>query len=172
MSAQRDTSSMHLPSRSEFESLGFSFMRREHCRAGTKTRKRRFKSWFGAEPVFVAIIWRKLQESGWLDYAGRRPNPVHLLWSLNWMKSYNTEDIGAGLAGVDEKTYREKVWFYLEGMARLDATIVRLSSLDGCWCHSCFQIRRIVSLTVFLSLADSVGQSLHWINWTAMSCVC
>lgn len=74
--------------------------------------------------MFVAITWRKLHESGWLEFAGRRPKPEHLLWALNWMKSYNTEDIGASLAGVDEKTYREKVWFYLEGIARLDTTIV------------------------------------------------
>lgn len=129
----------NLPSRHDFEAMGFEFMRREHSRAGKKTRKRRFTSWFGAEPVFVAITWRKLHESGWLDFAGRRPNPLHLLWTLNWMKSYSTEDIGAGIAGVDEKTYREKVWFYLEGIARMDTTVVRC-------CHHVVAIASVVAL--------------------------
>lgn len=114
----------NLPSRHDFKAIGFSMMRREHSRAGRKTRMRRFISWFGAEPIFVALTWRKLHESGWLAYSGRRPKPEHLLWTLNWMRCYNTEDIGAGIAGVDEKTYREKVWFYMEGIARLDTTVV------------------------------------------------
>ena len=84
-----------------------------------KTRMRRYVSWFGAEPVFLAIAWRKLGKSGWLKFAGRQPNPKHLLWAFMWAKGYQTEDVGAGICGVDEKTYREKVWFYLEGLARL-----------------------------------------------------
>jgi len=112
------------PSRHDFEALGFALMRREQSRAGKKTRMRRFISWFGAEPVFLAITWRKLHKSGWLEYAGKRPKPEHLLWTFMWLKSYHNEEISAGLAGVDEKTFRDKVWFYVEGIARLDTAIV------------------------------------------------
>lgn len=121
-----------IPSRGDFEAMGFQIMRKEQSRAGRKTRKRRFISWFGAEPVFLAITWRKLQESGWLDYAGCRPEPVHLLWAFMWLKNYEIEDVGAGIAGVDEKTFREKVWFYVQGVARLDTTVV---SSCCCYCH-------------------------------------
>lgn len=115
-----------LPGRRVFEAMGFAIMRRENSRASRKTRMRRFVSWFGAEPVFLAIVWRKLHESGWLEFAGRRPKPVHLLWTFMWLKGYNNEEVHASQAGVDEKTFREKVWFYVEGIARLDTTIVRL----------------------------------------------
>jgi hypothetical protein len=73
----------------------------------------------------LAITWRKLHKSGWLEFAGSRgPKPEHLLWAFMWLKAYHTEDIGSALAGVDEKTFREKVWFYVEGIARLDTDVV------------------------------------------------
>ena len=120
----RTSETASFPSRYDFEDMGFKIMRREHSRAGNKSRKHRFISWFGAEPVFLAIAWRKLQKSGWLEFAGRRPNPEHLLWAFMWLKSYHNEEVGAGIAGVDEKTYRDKVWFYVEGIARLDTAVV------------------------------------------------
>jgi hypothetical protein len=66
-----------LPSRHDFEAMGLAMMRREHSRAREKTKKRRFCSWFGAEPVYLAIAWRKLHKSGWLEFAGRQPDPKH-----------------------------------------------------------------------------------------------
>jgi len=121
------------PRSQDFEAIGFAIMHRGHTRAGEKTRMRRFKSWFGAEPVFMSITWRKLQQSGWLDFAGKRPKPEHLLWALMWLKCHHVEDVGASIAGVDEKTWREKVWFCLEGTARLDAAVA--SSDPSCREH-------------------------------------
>jgi hypothetical protein len=34
-----------------------------------------------------------------------------------FLRCYHTEDVGAGIARVDEKTYQEKVWFYMQGIA-------------------------------------------------------
>ena len=48
-----------------------------------------------------------------------------------WLKCYHNEEVSAGIAGVDEKTFRDKVLFYVEGIARLDTTIVRLKSVSG-----------------------------------------
>ena len=41
-----------------------------------------------------------------------------------WLKCYLTEDFAASIAGVAEKTFREKVWFSLEGIAQLDVDVV------------------------------------------------
>lgn len=122
----RTPPSAQLPSQHEFETMGFAIMRREKSKAGEKTRNRRFISFFGAEPVFIAITWRKLYDSGWLEYAGVRPNPKHVLWAFMWLKSYFNEEVGSSLAGdnVDEKTYRDWCWFYIKGIASLDTEVV------------------------------------------------
>ena len=108
----------------DFFEMGLRLMGRERSRASQKTLKRQFASWFGAEPVFVAISWLMLAQSGWLSHAGRSANPVHLLWAHLWLFVYSTEEVHAIQVGVDEKTFREKVWFYVEGLARLDKTLV------------------------------------------------
>ena len=79
MPGMNDTSHSFLPTRHAFEDIGFHIMRI----AGKKTQMRRFASWFGAEPVFLAITWRKLHKSGWLEYAGKRPEPEHFAVGLH-----------------------------------------------------------------------------------------
>ena len=78
----------------------------------------------------MSLTWRKLHKSGWLRYAGLRPKPEHLLWTFMWLKCYFTENVGASIAGVDEKTYRDHVWFYLRGLAQLDVDVVSCSLFD------------------------------------------
>lgn len=152
MSPQTD---VDWPSHVDFQDLGFAIMRRESSRANVETRKRRFISWFGMEPIFVALTWCKLHESGWLNFAGKRPKPVHLLWTLNWLRCYHVEDIGSAIAGVDEKTYREKVWFYAEGIARLDTAVVS-SRRRGAPLLKYFQVYQLLT-TLSPLLTDSVG---------------
>lgn len=115
----------NLPTAVDFMQLGLVVMKREKSRACARTQLRRFKAFFGAKPKWIALQWRFLYKSGWLEFAGVNPNPVHLLWTFLWLKRYDTEEVGASLAGTDEKTYREKVWFYLRGMARLANKFVR-----------------------------------------------
>jgi hypothetical protein len=45
------------------------------------------------------------------------------------MKCYHTDDVAAAIAGVDEKTWREKCWFYMKGLAQLDMVMNMLLSL-------------------------------------------
>lgn len=152
------------PSRHDFEEMGLNIMRRSSgSRAGGKTRMRRFISWFGAEPVHVSITWKKLCNSGWLQYVGsRQPKPLHLLWTFMWLKSYHNEEVGAGIAGVDEKTYREKVWFYLKGIARMDGDVVSwivlLYQADKKWC-----LIRSPSPSCFINYRSS-GRIVSWVT--------
>ena len=97
-----------------------------------------------------------------------------------WLKCH-TEDIRAGIAGVDEKTYSEKVWFYLEGIARLDTMVVSSDDGNGVSVgvgeHQCWQASVSASVynSPFLSLllsAASVAQPIDGTHWTAMPGVC
>ena len=116
-----------LPSAAEFEALGLDMLRCKK-RGSTKSRSRRFKAFFGAEPDVVCTIWSMLHQSRWLRYAGvRGPKPVHLLWALLFLRRYGTEEIMADVAGVCEKTFRKWAWFYAEGMAKLDLIVVSRS---------------------------------------------
>jgi hypothetical protein len=112
----------------DFEAIGFAIMRREHNRSSDKSRMHRFVSWFGAEPIYLSIAWHKLAKSGWLEHAGHKAKPEHLVWAFMWLNCYSTTEIHSAQAGVDEKTFRDKVWFYVEGIARLDKSVVRKKS--------------------------------------------
>ena len=115
---------MHAVTWHDFEAIGFAIMRREHNQSSDKSRMHRFVSWFGAEPIYLSITWHKLAKSGWLEHAGHEANPEHLVWAFMWLNCYSTTEIHSAQAGVDEKTFRDKVWFYVEGIARLDKSVV------------------------------------------------
>ena len=56
-----------------------------------------------------------------------KANPSHLLWALHFMKNYETESEGAtNFDGVDEKTLRKWVWFYVTGISKLASDVVSL----------------------------------------------
>ena len=116
-----------LPSSSDFEDLAFDTMRpgKSNNRAA-KFSSRRFRSWFGTDPFIVALIWEMLYMCGWLSKT-TKANPSHLLWALHFMKNYETESEGAkNFDGVDEKTLRKWVWFYVTGISKLASDVVSL----------------------------------------------
>ena len=100
------------PTTINFEELGFGFMRPGKTiseRIGYQNR--RFKGWFGTDAFIVAIIWKNLFKMSRMAHI-RTPNPVHLLWALNFIQTYATEENMASLfGGVDEKNMRKWVWF-------------------------------------------------------------
>jgi len=90
-----------------------------------RIKNRRFKAHFGYEPYLCEITWARLVGSGWTCKV-RSPNPRHLLWALMFNKAYRTEEEIAAKCDCDEKTFRKWCWFYLEGLARLDKSVVRI----------------------------------------------
>ena len=71
-----------------------------------------FESSFGVEPFYVALIWPKLVDNGSMERAGiQKAKPVHLLWTLLWLRTYKTLPNLSAMCGVTSKTFREKVWF-------------------------------------------------------------
>ena len=92
--------------------------------AELKSTERRFRSTFGVCGNMCNEIWFLLEKSGWTDYAGQNPKKIHLLWALLFMKGYSTTEVSAVTMRVDEKTFRQWSWFYIEGVANLDKFVV------------------------------------------------
>jgi hypothetical protein len=111
----------------DFAELGFRMIGCK-TRGTAKTRARRFKAHFGLEPGIAAEIWRELYWSGWLRYAGLRPNPNHLLFALVFLRCYCVEEIHATLCKTNVRTFRRWAWFYAEGIANLDKKYVSFTA--------------------------------------------
>jgi hypothetical protein len=108
----------------EFLRVGMCIMGR-HAHNANETVRRRFVAWFGTDALTCSVLWEKLSIFGWLHFAGSRgTHPKHLLWALMFLKCYATEAVHAANVGVDEKTYRKWVWFYLEGITSIQKHIV------------------------------------------------
>src|SRR5688500_2714584 len=90
----------------------------------------RYKTLFGLTPNLCTPAWQHLTASRWTKHAGRIAHPVHLLWTLLFLKTYSTEQVLSQFIGVDEKTYRKWVWFYLEGISKMSSLFVCIS--DDC----------------------------------------
>jgi hypothetical protein len=133
-------SEQQLYSGEEFEQLGLSIMGRAP-NGSNNTKERRFFSHFGLKAGLVSIVWRELAESNWLQLAGRKAKPEHLLWCLLFLNNYSVEEVNAAFVHTSERTFREKVWFYAEGIVQLDRKLV---SFPQAFC-----------LTIFYSIAYS-----------------
>jgi hypothetical protein len=116
------------PKSKDFWELGLGIMGRQNSRASNATLTRQYVAFFGSEPLFISILWYLLDRSKWI-YRGPNIHPCHLLWTLHFLKVYATESVTAMKLRCDEKTYREKVWFLLQGIARLDKTLVSTNML-------------------------------------------
>jgi len=118
----------------EFLELGFIVLRQEHRRFKVRERKiEQFKSWYGIVPARCSTIWSKLIAIDWLRQT-KRPQPKHMLWALLFLRSYSSEaHLCSMVGGVDAKTFRKWLWFYLGGIARLSSSVVRTRH-----CCSCF----------------------------------
>ena len=51
----------------------------------------------------------------------KQASPVHLLWSLMFLKVYASEHINSMIAEVDEKTFRKWTWKFIRLLADLSA---------------------------------------------------
>lgn len=108
----------------DFEQTGCNMMGIP-LRGSARTHLRRFKGHFGVTPQVAANLWMRLAQSGWLFWAGvRGPKPKHLLWCLLWLKCYAVEEVSAAQVQTSEKNFRKWIWFYAEGMAKLDSNLV------------------------------------------------
>ena len=86
---------------------------------------RRFKSWYGIDWKLMSVVWKLLWRIGWMkQLKHRKPNPIHLLWALSFLKAYMKEEDHAADVGKEAKTFRKWAWFYVKGIAALVPRVV------------------------------------------------
>jgi hypothetical protein len=75
---------------------------------------RRFKAFFGCSPKVCSIVWDMIKND-----APSGSDPKHLLWTLVFLKGYETEHKLKGILGEDEKTIRKWIWTFVTRLALL-----------------------------------------------------
>ena len=118
------------------------------CRA---TKLRRFKGYYGSDPLALSKIWEDLQttaiEEARIDQKHAKQFDLFLL-SMFFLKGYGTNEHEAGFIGLTEKTVRKHHWCYAQKISALkaqkivfpeewsnDDTPIFLYSVDGIHCR-------------------------------------
>lgn len=81
------------------------------------TLTKRFISHFGVSPRHCAILWAIAEDD--LLSSNALCEERHLLWTLNVLKTNETEHVLKGRWGADEKTIRKWLYICLNVIARL-----------------------------------------------------
>jgi hypothetical protein len=98
-----------------FLALAQTITKTSHTTARHKARSR-FVSTFGSKPSLVSELWNLLE----VKKLPRGFRPIHLLWTLCFVKLYASEATLSSLCGCDEKTFRKWVRCGLEIISDLD----------------------------------------------------
>jgi hypothetical protein len=128
---------------SDFMSLGLEwaeFMRWKNHKH--ETNLEHFKGWYGASPKSCERIWFDLQTTIEEEFRiNSDANPLHLLLTLHFLKSYQTELILAPTFFMTEKTARKWIGVYMGKMQLLKVNKVKDSrpivviQIDTCYWH-------------------------------------
>jgi len=70
---------------------------------------RRFKSHFGTSPLICSLLWEIVA----LHPQGEKLSPIHILWTLYFLKVYPTSDLLSGRLRKDPKTVKKYLWMCL-----------------------------------------------------------
>jgi hypothetical protein len=87
------------------------------CKLCFATRDRRFREAFGISSETAHMLWMYLNVPNEGPYGGQK---VHLLWSLLFLKTYNTQNDLAGRCGVHRNTFKHWRDLFLTRIASLD----------------------------------------------------
>jgi hypothetical protein len=110
-----------------FASIGNAILYRnrenfELSRLLTCGRDRQFKALFGTTAQVCVTLWELMSPETSMPKNAR---PKHLLWALLLLKVYGTETVLSSLVGgTTEKTYRKWAWCFIEGIAKLESSVV------------------------------------------------
>jgi len=84
------------------------------------TIQRQFVACFGCTIHIAAMLWCILD----VDNLGPDNAKIHhLLWTLMFLKTYETNNILASIFDVDEQTYRKWTWLIIGAIARIDGIV-------------------------------------------------
>jgi len=105
---------------------GANIMNRSKYESHLQSFEERWIAHFEVVPIIVLKLWELLEEG-----EGNRGHPAHLLWALLWLKTYQTEQVCAGMVGEDgvgihEDTFRDWSWYYVQQISYLEDEVVHL----------------------------------------------
>jgi hypothetical protein len=75
-----------------------------------------FNAIFGCSPKVTARLWNGLVEQRKVPSGGK---VMHLLWTLAFLKLYDTESVYCTMFGVTEKTFRKWVWKFVDNISTI-----------------------------------------------------
>ena len=76
----------------------------------------KFVSTFGITPNMCSIVWTKLQD----DEMPATVLPKHLLWTLHFLRCYNSEEVLTNLTKCCRQTLTKWIWPMIERLHDLD----------------------------------------------------
>jgi hypothetical protein len=97
------------------------------ARNPARTEDESWKAFFGTTPVVAADIWNRLDPRTNILPGS---HPRHLLYGFLLLKVYSTEKVHGKIVGVDEKTFRQWSWVFVDAISGLLGEVV---SLQTCW---------------------------------------
>ena len=83
-----------------------------------------FNSLFGVTPFVCGVTWFLLINN---QHINTNIEPVHLLWSLFFMKNYVKEEVlRAQFNNPDKKIIRDRMWNIIDKISRLSSIVVSI----------------------------------------------
>ena len=113
------------PNPPQFMEAGFKLIGRNiNNIQSEKTRDRIFRANFGTSSKIASIVWKKIVMYSIAAFL-LTAHHTHFLWALHFLKNYNSENVSASFAGVDEKTWRLWTWRMIIEIHNLHSRVVR-----------------------------------------------
>ena len=103
---------------------------------------RQFVSHFGVSPRIAALAWNRMISDETLPLGGK---PFHLLWTLCWLKTYQTEAVICSICNIGtENTFRKWRDLMLEELKYIDlvsnyqVVVCSFVAVPPVWLQACF----------------------------------
>ena len=106
------------------KNLEFEIRNRKKPRSVNTTTKV-FKSLYGTYPEIISHVWNQLVLKCLIEKHDKK-KLERLFLMFDFLKNYCVEHRCAVDFGIDEKTYRKWVWFYLEKVSQLTKNVVSI----------------------------------------------
>ena len=106
----------------------------------------KFVSLFGLTPDQTNQLWNLVQKP-------EKGQPKHLLWTLYFIRQYDSTVFGCHLLGVSPKTWRKWVWAFVHAISALE-----LVSLVG-WLLCCCLVKSSSSWSPLFLVVGCFGHS-------------
>lgn len=115
---------------------------------------RMFRSVFGCSLIVVFQIWHLLLRHKLMPDKG---TPIHLYWTLSFLKTYETENFYAAMYVVHENTFRKWVWKFIRAIGNIEIvrTIVPLNS--HIWLIVFFLLICIIIVLFYIRYIGKIG---------------